>query len=325
MSLQIPSSEAQARLAHIGTGVFGPDANRPLADLAFSGESVQLEHRGETFIYTGHDLAHYRVGEAMALVYEILGIKPDNLPTRKMKQVIARNIYRNFPTFTQEDVYEAFLRVINGDFDVDYETWGVIKMDMLMRVLNAYKRWKLHLQKVVYQQQLPPAPEPSPVAQYLATREGSARAVAQTIRDNYHLMLATGRMPLLYILPEPCWHLVQDAELVEFTQAQLLEFLDQAKMRVAADYNAKLTREEQSGRISAQAAWAHFPAQCRTEACRLAITRTQTLWYNAKLSEETLAKALARVSYLGYEAHHKLWYVQQQEARATELSFTQAD
>src|SRR5205807_2602966 len=117
--------------------IFGDDARRPLAELAFSGETLQMEHRGEVLIYTGHDLAHYKVGEAMALVFEILGIKPDCLPTRKMKQVIARNIYRNFPTFTQEDVYEAFLRAINGDFDVDYETWGRVELPMLMRVLNA--------------------------------------------------------------------------------------------------------------------------------------------------------------------------------------------
>lgn len=79
-----------------------------------------------------------RIGDVLSIVYEMIGLKPDNYPTPNYAKVIADYVVRRYGSLAPEELGDAFELAIAGELKVGIVHYQSFDLPLLSRVLNAY-------------------------------------------------------------------------------------------------------------------------------------------------------------------------------------------
>jgi hypothetical protein len=88
------------------------------------------------------DAEAYEIGQRLAQIYIIVGLRTQHLPSKEIDLFIIQFIKKNYPTRRLDELVVAFEMAVKGDFDLeDVKVYDQFTIEYLCRIMNAYASW----------------------------------------------------------------------------------------------------------------------------------------------------------------------------------------
>lgn len=264
---------------------------RTLMELAFKTGPEQVQVKDGYRVYEGHDLAKIYVNKALKVVFEIVGLKPEQEPRAEMMKLLVRHAYQTYPHFRVQDVYEAFVQAVAGAFPAKLTHFGQVDMAFFVNVWKAYDKYAYP--PVAEASRL--LPRLSAVQEYLRHREATSTAAKDVLRAAYAKVLETGSVGVV-LLPDAQWYLLYGFDWADdLTEEKRTLTYEQACKRVLAEKNRSVSIHHH---ISIEVVKERYHQACHQEAYRLLVSETLLRMKADGVELRILESELARVSYI---------------------------
>lgn len=88
------------------------------------------------------DAEPYEIGQRLAQIYIIVGLRTQHLPSKEIDLFIIQFIKKNYPTRRLDELVVAFEMAVKGDLDIDdVKVYDQFTIEYLCRIMNAYSSW----------------------------------------------------------------------------------------------------------------------------------------------------------------------------------------
>jgi len=88
------------------------------------------------------DAEPYEIGQRLAQIYIIVGLRTQHLPSKEIDLFIIQFIKKNYPTRKLDELVVAFEMGVKGDLDIDdVKVYDQFTIEYLCRIMNAYSSW----------------------------------------------------------------------------------------------------------------------------------------------------------------------------------------
>lgn len=177
---------------------------------------------------SGEDLARYKMLATLMLIYEVIGLKREQFPSKALNRELTKFIVRKYPDLTPENVYDAFSMAIADEYPgatVSLKHYGNISLMYVQDVLKVYRAFQL---KTLEEAERKINNASRDV--WAEAREINVKCDAATkyiILSVYKTVLE-GNINTGYLLPEH-YDFLNDCGLIDLTTPEKLALLEKAK------------------------------------------------------------------------------------------------
>lgn len=112
-------------------------------------EIKHIKGEGAAEGYNGIVLARLRIAENLLFVYQMIGLKKENYPDKRLATAINKYIAKTFPYLTPYEVIVAFEMAVQELFDVDLNHYQIIDLKYIHKVFKAYSLYRGYLRRSI--------------------------------------------------------------------------------------------------------------------------------------------------------------------------------
>ena len=137
---------------------------------------------------SGAKLARYHIGSTLQLIYQVVGLRPDNEPSKELAVIIAKYIQKTFHYFTPNDLYQAFEFALQDKFKCGkdhLEHYQIMDVKYLTRVFSHYAKYRRRMIQEMKSKNVENSIE-GRINTIIESRQKNDQAVKQMLYDSFN-------------------------------------------------------------------------------------------------------------------------------------------